>query len=33
MGVNQYTQMVIKGLVVVGAVLVSQDRSKNVIIK
>lgn len=33
MGVNQYTQMVIKGLVVIGAVLVSQDRGKIRIVK
>jgi len=33
MGVNQYTQMVIKGLVVVIAVLISQDRGRNFIIK
>lgn len=28
LGVNQYTQMVIKGAVVIGAVLISHDRSK-----
>lgn len=33
MGVNQYTQMVIKGTVVVGAVLIGQKRSKDTIIK
>lgn len=33
LGVNQYTQMVIKGLVVIAAVLVSQDRSKVMIVK
>ena len=33
MGVDQYTQMVIKGLVVIAAVLVSQDRSKVTIVK
>jgi ribose/xylose/arabinose/galactoside ABC-type transport system permease subunit len=33
LGVNQYTQMVVKGLVVIGAVLVSQDRSKVMIVK
>lgn len=33
MGVDQYTQMVIKGLVVIAAVLVSQDRSKATIVK
>lgn len=33
MGVNQYTQMVIKGAVVVAAVLISQDRSRQLIIK
>lgn len=33
MGVDQYTQMVIKGLVVIGAVLVSQDRGKVTIVK
>lgn len=32
MGVNQYTQMVIKGLVVIAAVLVSQDR-RGIIVK
>jgi ribose transport system permease protein len=32
-GVNQYTQMVIKGLVVMAAVLVSQDRSKLMVVK
>ncbi len=33
MGVNQYTQMIIKGAVVVGAVLIGQQRSKDTIIK
>ena len=33
LGVNQYTQLVIKGLVVIAAVLVSQDRSKIMIVK
>lgn len=33
MGVNQYTQMIIKGAVVIGAVLIGQDRSKGGIIK
>jgi ribose transport system permease protein len=33
LGVNQYAQMVIKGLVVIAAVLVSQDRSKAAIVK
>lgn len=33
MGVNQYTQMVIKGAVVVAAVLISQDRSRLLVIK
>lgn len=33
MGVNQYTQMVIKGAVVVLAVLISQDRGRQMIIK
>lgn len=33
MGVNQYTQMVIKGAVVVAAVLISQDRGRSLIIK
>jgi ribose transport system permease protein len=33
LGVNQYTQMVIKGLVVIAAVLVSQDRGKGMIVK
>jgi len=28
LGVNQYSQMMIKGAVVIGAVLISQDRSK-----
>jgi hypothetical protein len=31
--VNQYSQMVIKGIVVIAAVLVGQDRSKFVIMK
>lgn len=33
MGVNQYTQMVIKGAVVITAVLISQDRRGSVVIK
>lgn len=33
LGVNQYLQMVIKGAVVIAAVLVSQDRSKVMIVK
>ena len=33
LGVNQYSQMVIKGLVVIAAVLVSQDRSKLLVVK
>jgi ribose/xylose/arabinose/galactoside ABC-type transport system permease subunit len=33
MGVNQYTQMVIKGAVVVAAVLIGQDRRKSSVIK
>lgn len=33
LGVNQYLQMVIKGAVVIAAVLVSQDRSKVIIVK
>jgi ribose transport system permease protein len=33
LGVNQYLQMIIKGAVVVAAVLASQDRSKVVIVK
>jgi ribose transport system permease protein len=33
MGVNQYTQMVIKGAVVVIAVLIGQDRKKSLVIK
>ncbi len=33
MGVNQYAQMMIKGAVVVGAVLIGQDRSKSAVIK
>ena len=33
LGVNQYMQMVIKGVVVTTAVLISQDRSKIRIIK
>jgi ribose/xylose/arabinose/galactoside ABC-type transport system permease subunit len=33
LGVNQYTQMVIKGIVVIGAVLISQDRSKLFVMK
>ena len=33
MGVNQYTQMVIKGAVVVAAVLIGQDRRNSLLIK
>jgi ribose transport system permease protein len=33
LGVNQYLQLVIKGAVVIAAVLVSQDRSKVMIVK
>ncbi len=33
MGVNQYSQMMIKGLVVIAAVLVGQDRSKLKVMK
>jgi len=33
MGVNQYTQMVIKGAVVVIAVLIGQERGKNLVVK
>jgi ribose transport system permease protein len=33
LGVNQYLQMIIKGAVVITAVLASQDRSKMVIVK
>lgn len=33
MGVNQYTQMMIKGAVVVAAVLIGQDRTKSSVIK
>jgi ribose transport system permease protein len=33
MGVNQYTQMIIKGTVVVVAVLISQDRRNSAVIK
>lgn len=33
MGVNQYTQMVIKGAVVVAAVLIGQDRRNSLVIK
>lgn len=33
MGVNQYSQMMIKGLVVIAAVLVGQDRSKLTVMK
>jgi len=33
MGVNQYTQMVIKGAVVVAAVLIGQDRGNNLVVK
>ena len=33
LGVNQYTQMVVKGAVVVLAVLIGQDRSKFSVMK
>lgn len=33
MGINQYVQMIIKGLVVILAVLIGQDRSKAVVVK
>ncbi|MEQ8651669.1 MAG: ABC transporter permease [Kiloniellales bacterium] len=33
MGVNQYSQMIIKGLVVIGAVLIGQDRTKLQVMK
>jgi ribose transport system permease protein len=33
MGVNQYTQMMIKGVVVVAAVLISQTRTRQLVIK
>ena len=33
MGVNQYTQMIIKGAVVIAAVLIGQDRRKSIVIK
>ncbi len=33
MGVNQYSQMIIKGLVVIGAVLIGQDRAKLQVMK
>jgi len=33
MGVNQYTQMMVKGAVVIAAVLVGQDRSKSSVMK
>lgn len=33
MGVNQYSQMMVKGAVVIGAVLVGQDRSKSAVMK
>jgi len=33
LGVNQYLQMIIKGTVVIAAVLASQDRSKVIIVK
>jgi predicted ABC-type sugar transport system permease subunit len=33
MGVNQYTQMMIKGAVVVAAVLISQTRTRHFVIK
>ncbi len=33
MGVNQYSQMMVKGAVVIAAVLVGQDRSKSAVMK
>jgi ribose/xylose/arabinose/galactoside ABC-type transport system permease subunit len=33
MGVNQYTQMIVKGCVVIAAVLVGQDRGKSLVMK
>ncbi|SNB72968.1 monosaccharide ABC transporter membrane protein, CUT2 family [Arboricoccus pini] len=33
MGVSQYSQMVVKGLVVIAAVLVSRDRSRTTVVK
>ena len=33
LGVSQYTQMVVKGLVVIAAVLVSRDRSRTAVVK
>jgi ribose/xylose/arabinose/galactoside ABC-type transport system permease subunit len=33
MGVSQYTQMMIKGVVVIVAVLISQDRLRLVVVK
>jgi ribose transport system permease protein len=33
MGVNQYTQMMVKGAVVIAAVLVGQDRGKSTVMK
>ena len=33
MGVNQYSQMMVKGAVVIAAVLVGQDRSKSTVMK
>ncbi len=33
MGVNQYAQMMVKGAVVIAAVLVSQDRAKAMVVK
>lgn len=33
MGVNQYSQMMVKGVVVITAVLVSQDRAKATVVK
>ena len=33
MGVSQYTQMVVKGVVVVTAVLVRQERIRSAVIK
>lgn len=33
MGVNQYSQMIVKGTVVIAAVLISQDRGKSMVVK
>jgi ribose/xylose/arabinose/galactoside ABC-type transport system permease subunit len=33
MGVNQYSQMMVKGAVVIAAVLISQDRGKSMVVK